>query len=564
MLDAVMPNLKVEGLALSPKGAAFDLRAFLYKGVAGLGRRRAQSKLESGQLGRPLMERLPLLQAIHQRWQAGVRSNSLSRATIATEWQGLADFVAFADRSDSKLTPGNVERTYLAWGAHVAARSGVSGGVKYAQAMNVARVICPATDLTAKRLLWKTKIIKPKKCGASGAKENLKDTGVFIQLMLETIRQLPVEVIRGPLPAMLRFGETEYPIDCRFRRFKPIDSLKQQDPYFLKKAKEARERNSRDTSNRKRAQLINLRLEAEMLVFINQTSCNLTQALQLTGGKFRYQSDGDYVWIRPWKMRARHAVELRINKGYRPWFEAFLKWREAIFPGDPEGLTFPFIISDGDMAMRRTSYTFNQARRLCKALGRPFVSSMQHRKTVGNFVKRRADRQMAAELLSNDSRTFQEHYEEPDHQRGAAELVHFFDTLEGMVGEAVGPGGCQEGKPTPLQDAPPAAPKPDCEGGAGCLFCLKNRDLRSFDHAWNLASFHHLKLLEFNADRTSLSLKGNHPVLLTAERAAAKLDAMACEDAECSEWVAEARLRVQEGRYHLHYIENFEALEGDA
>lgn len=564
MPDAVIPNLKVEDLMLAPKAAAFDLRTFLYKGAAALGRRRAQPKIESGQLGRPLMERLPLLQATHQRWQANVRSNSLSKATIYREWTAFARFVAFADRTNSKLTPGNVERVYLAWGAHVAARSDLSARVKHQYAMDVARAICPATDLTPKRLLWKTKILKPKTRGASGAKENLEDTGAFIQLMLETIKQLPVQVIRGPLPAMLRFGQTEYTIDCRFRRFKPIDSLKHQSPYYRRQAEEARERNSRDTSNTKRAQLINLRLEAEMLVFINQTSCNLTQALQLTGGKFRYQSDGNYVSIRPWKKKAKHAVELRVHKGYRPWFDAFLKWRGAIFPGDPEGLTFPFVISDGDMAMRRTSCKFSQTRRLCKALEKPFVHSMQHRKTVGNFVKRRADRQMAAELLSNDSRTFQEHYEEPDHQRAAAELVHFFDTLEDMVGEAVGPGGCREAKPTPLPDAPHAAPKPDCEGGAGCLFCSKNRDLRSFDHAWNLASFHHLKLIEFNADRTSLSLKGDHPVLLTAERAAAKLDAMAREDAECAAWVAEARLRVQEGRHHPHYIEKFGALEGDA
>ncbi|MBZ4038081.1 hypothetical protein [Novilysobacter selenitireducens] len=562
MLDVVIPDLKVEGMILSPKASGIDLKILLYKGAASLQRHLAQRKLESGELGRPLTERLPLLETIHRRWQAGVADKSLSDQSIEAQWSALKALVDFGEKLNKPFTVENARRLYLDWAAHILARSDLNPASTYMRSVVAARLIAPALGIEPKRLQWATKIRRGKRLGTSGAKENLEETGAFIQLMLETIEQLSIDVIRGPLPVVLRYGGAEYPLHCTFHPWKPIDKLVIRNSTALKRAEARRERASKDISNNKRAQLINLRLEAEMLIFINQTSCNLTQALQLTGGKFRYQSDGDYVSVHAWKNRAKHAVTLRIHKSYRPHFDAFLKWREAVFPGDPDGLTFPFVYNDGAVAMRRTVWGFEHVRRLCKALSKPFVNARQHRKTIGNFTSRRKSRQFAAELLSNSEKTFKAHYEEPNHQRMVAELVSFWDTMESMVGEAVGPGACRAAEPERLPDTPHAAPKPDCEGGAGCLFCASNRDLRSFDHAWNLASFQYLTLLQFNGDRTGMSLKHDHPVLLTVERAAAKLDAMAALDDECAEWVAEARTRLQEGRYHPHYTHKFAALEG--
>ncbi|MCZ8166666.1 hypothetical protein [Silanimonas sp.] len=569
MLDAVIPNLKVEGLAVGPLGCAIDMGILLYKGAALRRRSIALSMIEGGKLGRPLLERLPLLKAIHEPLQTAVKSKSLSGDSVKTLWSSLKRLVAFSEEAKVPFIQSNVLNLYLAWAARMAADGNLTQDTKHQYSFSAARLLAPVLHMDAKVLQWRTRIVQPKTLGTASAKENLDETASFIQLMMGTIRQLPVPVIRGPLPVMLRYSCEdgrlfEYQISCGSRDWKPIDSLSS----LQRSRREAsRARATQDVSNTKRAMLINLRLEAEMLVFINQTSANLTQVLQLTGN-FRYQSKGDYVYVRPWKDRAKHNVEFRIEKGYRPHFEAFLKWREAIFPGDPDGLTFPFVACDGDKAMQRTDWPFKQVRRLCKALGKRFVPASQHRDTPGNFVNRNADLQTAAELLSHDGKTFQQHYEEPNHQKAAAELVNFWDLMEAMVRDAVGPGGCQrtEHEPLPEQvlNAPRGAPKPDCEGAAGCLFCPKNRDLRSFDHAWNLASLQHLTLLQFNADHTDLSLKADHPSLVTAERAAAKLDAMEREDDECAAWVAEARLRVQEARYHPHYTHKFESLERGA
>lgn len=274
-----------------------------------------------------------------------------------------------------------------------------------------------------------------------------------------------------------------------------------------------------------------------------------------------HYSEGDYLQLFAWKNRAKHAVQLRIHKGYRTRFEAYLKWRSALFPDDCDGLTFPFVYNDGDHSMRRTAWAFRDVRKLMRSIGQPFVDSRQLRKTIANFTKRNVSRQAAAELLSNRMSTFRESYEEVHHQAAAAELVNFWNDTEALV-SAVGPGGCQQNAPQSRLDAPNGAPKPDCESSSACIFCDKNRDLRTFDHAWNLASLHHLKLVEFNADRTPLARKKGHPVALTIERIAAKLQALMALGGECAEWVVEARLRVEEGRYHPFYTAAFDILEG--
>lgn len=570
MRDASIPNLKLEGLVLGPKAAGVDLRLLLYKGGGSTHRRWGIEKIESEQLGQPLVGRLPLLQAIHGRWQDAISSGRLAYDSVLTEFAALKGLAKFADSTNAALTTSNVMRLYLEWAAHTRARRDLKPSSAYQISVALSRAISPALGIAPNRIQWKSKIRAPKALGAVGAKESLDETASFVQLMLETAAKLPVEVVRGPLPVMLEYACKDgavatYQANCGPALGGRIELYKRsaRDRIGVRRAQA-----STDSSNTKRAQLINLRLEAELLIFISQTSCNVTQALQLTGCKFRYQSDGDYVVMRPWKERAKHAVELRIHKGYRQHFEIFLKWRDTVFPDNPDGLTFCFVYNDGDKAMRRTQWGFEYVRKLCKAIDRPFVPARQLRATVGNFFKRRSSRQQAAELLSDEEKTFQQHYEEPNHQRAAAELVSFFDGLESIVADAVGPGGCQKSKQEPvpqqMHGAPIGAPKPDCEGSAGCLFCPKNRDLRSFDHAWNLASLQHLTLLEFNSDHTGLSLKANHPNLVTVEFIGAKLDAWAARDDDGDAWVAEARLRVKEGLYHPHYTHKFESLEGSA
>lgn len=562
MFDNAIPDLTLQGLPLGPRQHSIDFRWLLYKGAAIAHGRNVKNTVDSGLLGEPQLERLPMLIAIHANWQGDLLAKKIASETIKDWWLRLKSIVAFAERVNKTLTAAGALDLYLAYCAHIKLRSDLKPSTIYAYSLVLAGIIAPVLDMDSTKLQWKTRIRPPRKVGSDSAKENLQGTASFIQTLLEVIEQLPVNVIRGSLPVILSFvGGGEFSIHCG-RPLKPYGSLKSvESGANRKRAADTRERRANDLSNRARARLINLRLDAEMLVFINQTGCNLTQALRLTGSKFRYQSEGDYLRLFVWKNRAKHEVELRIHKGYRRHFEDFLKWRSAVFPGEPDGLTFPFVWNDGDKAFERTNWSFFDVRNLVKAIGQPFVNSRQLRRTIGNFSNRRVSRQFAAELLSNTEKTFRESYEEVHHQVAISELVSFWKDTEIMVA-AIGPGRCLQSSPRARADAPIGAPKPDCESGGGCLFCEKNRDLRSFDHVWNLASLHFLKIAEFNADRTPQSLKRNHPVALTIDRIAAKLDALKALGGEFIEWVIEANLRVQEGRYHPFYTETFDLLEG--
>lgn len=560
MLDRAIPDLTVEGLVLGPRQDPIDLRLLLYKAAASAFQMNVKKAIEAGRLGRPRMERLPLLAAIHAQWQAAVSAKTSTDQTIRTYWSILRSLVIFADTHERPLTIASALELYLAYCAMITYRSDLNHVTRYAYSQVLASFIAPILGMDGRKLQWKSKIRMPKRLGNKGAKENLDSTAKFVQALLETIEQLDAGVIRGPLPVSLRYDALgEHTIHCGLP-LKPANSLGG-DASHQKRALAARGRRADDTSNSARAQLINLRLDAEMLIFINQTGGNLTQVLQITGSQFRYQSDGDYLYVYAWKNRARHPLNLKIHKAYRRHFEVYLKWRGTIFPGDADGLTFPFVWNDGNKAMKRTTWSFADVRKLMKSIGQPFVNSRQLRKTAGNFMKRNVSRQAAAELLSNTQKTFRQSYEEVHHQTAAVELVSFWRDAEAAVA-AVGPGACDTANPQPRTDAPEGSPKPDCEGAAGCLFCDKNRDLRSFDHAWNLASLHHLKLAEFNADRTPLSCKTGHPAALSVERIAAKLDAMMALGGECAGWVTEARLRTEEGRYHPFYTAAFDLVDG--
>src|SRR5690606_25846090 len=140
-------------------------------------------------------------------------------------------------------------------------------------------------------------------------------------------------------------------------------------------------------------------------------------------------------------------------------------------------------------------------------------------------------------------------------------LAGFWNDMQEALLPTPGPGGCKNPEPGPRRDSPVGAPIPDCESAGGCLFCEKNRDIRSFDHAWNLATLKELKLLELNADRAPLDSKKVHPVAVTIERISAKLEAMRAVGSDCEDWVTEATTRVQEGLYHPFYTSAFQLLE---
>lgn len=290
MLDIAIPDLTLQGLPLSPKQDPIDLRWLLYQGAASTHGRYIKGAVESGRLGHPLLERLPLLAAIHGHWQANVFAKKYSTETVTQHWSLLRAFVAYAESVKKPLILAGSLDLYLAYCMHTKRRSDLKPATQYAYSLVLAGIIAPAIGHDSTKLQWKSKIRVPKRLGNKAAKENLQVTVIFVQALLETVEQLPADVIRGPLPVTLRYAAGREHAIHLGRPLRPLESLKPGGAYKRKRAAYARERRAKDISNRARAQLINLRLDAELLIFINQTGCNLTQALRLTGSQFRYQS----------------------------------------------------------------------------------------------------------------------------------------------------------------------------------------------------------------------------------------------------------------------------------
>lgn len=291
MLDTALPDLILHGLPLGPKQDSIDLRWLLYNGAASTYGRTLKKVVESGRLGRPLLERLPLLQAIHGHWQAGIATGTVGNESAKMLWGRLRNFVAFTEKAKKPLTLAGALNFYLVYCAYIKRRSDLSAMTHYKYSNELALLIAPVLGMDTRKLQWKTKIRMPKRLGNRSAKENLHGTANFVQTLLETVEQLPVDVIRGPLPVILRYAAGgEHAIHLGLP-LQPLDSLRLECAYKYKRAVNARERRASNISNKARSKLINLRLEAELLIFVNQTGSNLTQALQLTGSQFRYQSD---------------------------------------------------------------------------------------------------------------------------------------------------------------------------------------------------------------------------------------------------------------------------------
>jgi hypothetical protein len=94
------------------------------------------------------------------------------------------------------------------------------------------------------------------------------------------------------------------------------------------------------------------------------------------------------------------------------------------------------------------------------------------------------------------------------------------------------------------------------------LFCDNNRDIWSFDHAWNLASLRVLTLHELAMDTAPSGRHRTHPKMAVVDRIAAKLADFRGRGEPWPGWIAQAEKRVAAGYYHPHYTETWMVIQG--
>lgn len=553
-----LPDLTFQGINYGPRETPLNLSQLLYRGGASTDIRKFSSAVSNGNLGLPLLERLPLLIKIHDIIQGTLASGG-SRFTTKASIQAMREFYTWADKTGRSPTLNSVEEIFIDWTDQLLSRQRSKRDLKTATIAGKATTVSLLLDqaLELKIGLYRNTRIpkrynKKKVLGTQADKVKLSDSFTFGSALLDISNALTTEVIRGSLPVEIHIRTGQ--VLEEWSGLTPADKVKYLTPGYgnsngRKRVKEARDRWEKDSSWRTRYPLINLRIQAEMLIFISQTGMNLAQANKLKAGKCSFQSYlNGYQVRRIYKGRRHGEIEFEIFSEYRSIFERYLKWRNDIFPDDDEGLLFP----DSSPQQRSPDIApnFYAIQKRCKELGIRYIPPRELRKTRINWLIRRSgDPILTAEMAQHTQETLLRIYDQPHHQSAVSEISRFH-AISDATYEPPGPGVCIKPTPTPEKNPPSKAPRPNCSSPAGCLFCDHHRDIDDADHVWSLASYRYYKSLELMWSRPSNKSENDNPALLTIDRLTEKLKNFELSSAVRALWVSEAINRVEEGTFH--------------
>lgn len=564
MLDGQLPDLSFPGVKFGPSEIPWDLRRWLYRGGAKAHAREIASMIKAGKLGRPMVERIELVCLIRESLLNYLEGGG-QRATVKDSLTTLNIFFQWADEAEgTAMSIAAVAQSYRSWCNALLHRARLGRGLKERTAHGYGLKVGLVLDRILERsspLIKSTPLRKPKTSpravGPKADKQNLEVTFAFGHFLLDLADCLSVDAIWGPLPLKipLRNGtilEETSGLSRSYKR-KPLNpKYPRQNKWAAKRTEKLQADWQAEKSYRTRSPLINLRIMVEMLMLLGQPAVNLAQAHQLRMDQWRFKHSAQGYEIRTYKHRRWGPVVFEIYSEYRAVFERYLQWRKAIFPDDPDGLLFPLLGKSGEPTQRRLDQppSFNKLSSMCKRAGVTFVGPQALRSTNVNWMLRRTgDPDLTADEKQHAKQTLLDVYEKPSLQRAMVQTQVFWAKYDPALAPP-GPGSCAGTAPKPLADTPPAAAKPDCITPAGCLFCVHQRDIDSFDHVWSLASFRFLKSFEPRAHAQTDVNPAPSPANLAIERITAKLKFIQASNSDRAKWVKEALLRLEEGSYH--------------
>lgn len=565
-LDLTFPAIPVGERETPP-----NLRRLLYKGGASIRIDQADRAIQEGLLGDVQTDRIELVRLIHERIEGDLAGGG-STVTAHKQISEMSLFFSWSDTVGAALNISEVEATYLDWSEHLLQRYRVVKDLNQLSAYVKAGIVGHVLDGVlgrAKPIVRATRLRMPRTGktpqGTKTDKQNLQATFAFGRLLQDICDGTPLSVIWGTPRVCIPLqqgGQIE---------LKPIyrDSLSENErrPSSVRKSSRVAlaYETDRSMNHRFRREMVNLRIQAELLMFIGQTGMNLTQAAKIPLRSFSYSSDIDSYKVREYKPRRKGEVLFEIFSEYRGHFERYLDWRRELFP-DTERRLFPFIRRNGTRKDIRTKFAYVKA--ACKKSGVTWTAPRALRGTRVNWLLRRSgDPDVTAEMAQHHKRTLLNVYETPSQQRAVSEIIRFHLRNDPALASkallfAVAPGGC-DGTPKTSPAKPQAAPEPDCLRPSGCLWCEHHRDIDSLDYVWSLACFRHLKILELSQILpTEKESKVIHPAENAIQRLSEKLSWFRESNSKRREWVEESLVRVEEGYYHDQWSYLIEATEG--
>ena len=492
MLGSRLPDLTFPMVTQGKHQTPWNLHSLLYLGGAGTRTDHIAKKINTGKLGKPITERIALVSKIHENI-VGDLSGGGSQRTAFDRIFVLRKFFSWADETGRALSLETVATSFIAWTDYLLHRVRVIHDLNQMSAYAYAALVASILDTVLERdvgLLFKTRLRRPQRLRRSlsltADKQNLEQGYRFGSFLLDLCDGLTNEAMHGKLPVQIPF--------------RSIGNLDIGSP-----------------SNRKF--MPNIRIAAEMLIFISQTGMNYSQVSKLRTGQFRYVSYHDgYQVHRVFKGRRQGEVAFEIYSDYRTIFTRYLEWRTSCFPDDPDGLLFPFI---GDPHSQKEQ--FSNIRHYCKIAKVAYLGPQKLRQTRVNWMLRQSkDLALTAEMAQHSKEVLIRHYQEPNLQQAMVEISRFHAKND-LALSPPGPGLCIKAQPHPLAGMPKEATQPDCRTPAGCLYCDHQRDIDSADHVWSLASYRYLKSIELTLYRAPVKHDFPHPAMAAIERITAKL-----------------------------------------
>jgi len=565
MHDLEIPDLTFPMVKYGINETPWDLRVLLYKGGAKVNPKKVFIQIASGKLGHPLIERIELVTRIHQEMTARL-SGGGAKVTALDTLRRLREFFAWADEFEQMVSLETVENIYRHWCDFLVNRvrlKTLENNSAYNSASTVSSIMNAALErnqslILTSHLQYKRRGVRA--VGIAADKQDIADTFAFGHLCLDVIDSLSLEAVFGPLPVKLRFRNGQ--ILEQWSGLRNPSSVKALHPDYrnsanTRKILQGRAKREIDFTIQTRFPLINLRIMAEMLVFLAQTGMNLSQANNLRCTQFSYKSTVDGFEVRHYKERRKGEVLFEIFAEYRAVFNAYMAWRNEVF-GATTDMLFPFVRTGG--ADDSSPPDFKRFRRdICLPMGITFVGPRKLRNSRINWLLRQSrSLEQTAEQAQHSKQTLVRVYEKPSLQVAQVEIIQFWQKndprLTGKPMSCLAPGVC-DGVPKSLPKLPPEAPQADCTHPAGCLFCEHYRDIDSEDYVWSLASMRFMNTLILKRFRPPAKGKADtaRRVELTIEVLTTKITWFSTSNARRKSWVNEATERIAEGEFHSHW-----------
>lgn len=537
-LDRFILKERVEyGRAETP----LSINCFLYRGGAAENRRLVARKIAAGDLGPVIASRLQLVEKIYSEINGRLIGGG-SKHSAETDIAAFRKFFAWADHVNYELNLTTISTAYLDWSDALSVRHNVQKDINqrsvYSFAASVGTILgrvleraVPLISLTALRFPSHYKTPR----GVQAEKQNLDHTFAFGHLMQDLCDELSYDSI----------FQSTLPVVVNFRNGKTVELWSRGSALWAGKKMQAFEA---DRSLRTRHPLVNIRIEAELMMFIGQTGMNASQACTLRLFNFQYVSHLDGYQVKDRKDRRGGDVIFEIFKAYKSHFERYLAWRRQIDFGSE--LVFPFIRTHG--AAEDSLLDGHRLRKMCKQLGEIYISARLLRNTRVNWLLRKtADPDLTAEMMQSTKETLLTVYELPSQQRAISEIIQFWKRSDSTKFEdaSLAAGVCS-GMPATFTNRPENSTLPDCLRPSGCLWCASHKDIDSQDYVWSLTSFGYLKTIEISKWRGAIRESADLPANLAAEKIQNKLRWFYESNDTRRGWVEEAQARVEEGDFH--------------